>query len=120
MVASQPGAIITITPPCLEVLEENATMEKSFAIERSLVSISANGTMGQSAHIRQGTSSSTISEYTVVLMELLLVESLIACFGALKAAPGLRNFFFVRDRKIWSPSLSDDARKKNPKNRLFF
>ena len=25
---------------------------------------------------------------------------------------GLQNFFFVRDRNIWSPSLSDDTRKK--------
>ena len=91
MLVSQPGAIITITPPCLEVLEENATMEKNFAIERSIVSISANDTMEQSAHLRQGTSSNTISEYTVVLMELLPVESLIACFGAPKAAPASPN-----------------------------
>ena len=43
-----------------------------------------------------------------------------AVSGSIRQYPaGLQNFFFVRDRKIWSPSLSDDARKKNPKNGLF-
>ena len=42
------------------------------------------------------------------------------CGDLIALLAGLRNFFFVRDRKIWSPSLSDDARKKNPKNGLFF
>ena len=87
MVASQPEATKTITPPCLEVLEKNATMEKSFAIERSVVSTSANVKMEQSAHSRQGISLDTISEYTGVPMELLHVESLIALFAAQKAVP---------------------------------
>ena len=38
MVASQPEATKTLTPPCLEVLEKNETMEKIFAIKRSVVS----------------------------------------------------------------------------------
>ena len=91
MAASQPEATKTITPPCLEVLEENATMEKSFAIERSVVSTSANVKMEQSAHSRQGISLDTISEYTGVPMELLHVESLIAPFAVPKAAPASPN-----------------------------